>query len=258
MAYLADVPLSAIFLVSLAVMMALSEIGCRFGMRARGKGKEDIATLEAAAFGLLALMIGFTFAMALTRFEARREAVLSEASAIEAAALRARLLPAPSDAEAMKLLREYAHLRVAITRAPRAEDLRAGIARSNAIHEQLWQQAVAAAAKPESSNSAGLVIEALNDLIKAQQRRLAVVRNHVPTEVMAALYGIAALAVALSGYAQGLRAAPSRTPVFLTAALVCCVIILIVDIETPFRGFVHVNQQPLIEAAAQIAAMPPR
>jgi len=36
------------------------------------------------------------------------------------------------------------------------------------------------------------------------------------------------------------------------------VIILIVDIETPFRGFVHVNQQPLIDAAAQIAAMPPR
>ena len=57
-------------------------------------------------------MIGFTFLMALTRFEARREAVLNEANAIGTTALRARLLPEPHRAESLKLLREYAQIRV--------------------------------------------------------------------------------------------------------------------------------------------------
>jgi hypothetical protein len=61
-------------------------------------------------------MIGFTFSMALTRFEARRGAVLNEANAIGTAALRARLLPAPHSAESLKLLREYVQIRLDITR----------------------------------------------------------------------------------------------------------------------------------------------
>jgi hypothetical protein len=36
-----------------------------------------VTTLEGAMLGLLALMIGFTFAVALSRFEARRDAVLN-------------------------------------------------------------------------------------------------------------------------------------------------------------------------------------
>jgi hypothetical protein len=52
------------------------------------QGGDNVSTLE-AVLGLLALMIGFTFAMALSRFEARRDAVLNEANAIGTTALRA-------------------------------------------------------------------------------------------------------------------------------------------------------------------------
>ena len=53
-------------------------------------------------------MIGFTFAMALSRFEARRDAIVNEANAVSTAALRARLLPAPHKSDDLKLLQEYA------------------------------------------------------------------------------------------------------------------------------------------------------
>src|SRR5262249_53666811 len=69
-----------------------------------------VSTLESAILGLLALMIGFTFAMALSRFEARRAAVLEEANAIGTTALRTRLLPAPHSTESLKLLREYVQI----------------------------------------------------------------------------------------------------------------------------------------------------
>ena len=62
-------------------------------MRGDGRGGANISMLENAALGLLALMIGFTFAMALSRFDARRDAVLKEANSIGTTALRARLLP---------------------------------------------------------------------------------------------------------------------------------------------------------------------
>ena len=87
--------LRTIFLVGLAAIFAVSELGWHLGMRNEGRGGSNISTLESAMLGLLALIIGFTFAMALSRFEARREAVLNEANAIGTTALRARLLPDP-------------------------------------------------------------------------------------------------------------------------------------------------------------------
>src|SRR4051812_6241077 len=79
-------------------------------------------------------MIGFTFAIALSRFEARREAVLNEANAIGTTALRARLLPAPHNAEALNVLREYVQLRLDITRrVPSSTELNATTARSNGL-----------------------------------------------------------------------------------------------------------------------------
>lgn len=101
----ADSPLLVIFLVSVAALSAASEIGHRLGLRVAGEA--NVLTLEAAMLGLLALMLSFTFAMAVTRFDARRDAVLKEANAIGTAALRARLLPPPHDAESLRLLRDY-------------------------------------------------------------------------------------------------------------------------------------------------------
>ena len=87
--------LGTIFLVGLAVILAASEIGWQLGSRGGGQEGGNVPTLESAMLGLLALIIGFTFAMALSRFEARRAAVLNEANAIGTTALRARLLPEP-------------------------------------------------------------------------------------------------------------------------------------------------------------------
>jgi hypothetical protein len=90
-----------IFLISLVLLVAATEIGRWLGKRGGGRAEANVPTLEGAVLGLLALMIGFTFAMALSRFEAHRDAVLDEANAIGSTALRARLLPAPNNAECL-------------------------------------------------------------------------------------------------------------------------------------------------------------
>ena len=113
--------LLTIFLAGLVLIVASIEIGRFVGVRVGKQGGENVSTLEAAVLGLLALMIGFTFAMALSRFEARRDAVVNEANAIGTTALRARLLPEPHRAEALKLLREYVQIRLDLTQRPASQ-----------------------------------------------------------------------------------------------------------------------------------------
>lgn len=255
MSDLYEYQLLPIFLVSLLILLAASEVGRWLGVRARGRGGEDISTLESAILGLLALMIGFTFAMSLSRFESRRDAILNEANAIGTTALRARLLPSPHNTDALKLLREYVKIRLDITqRVLSPAELDAAIARSDKLQEALWQIAKAAAAKDNGMVPTGLFIQTLNEMIDNQGKRLAALRNRVPNIVLVALYGVAVVAGAFAGYASGLGVRSSRLPVYVTIVLVSGVILLIQDLDRPRTGFITVSQQPMIDTAASIAS----
>lgn len=255
--------LLTVFLMGLAAILAAIEIGRLLGLQAAGRGgdntsrleDETFSTLESAVLGLLALMIAFTFAMALSRFEARRDAILSEANAIGTTALRARLLPEPHSTEALKLLKEYVKICLDITqRLVTPAELSAAIDRSNTLQEALWQQARAVAAKDNSMVPTGIFIQTLNEMIDNQGKRLARFRNRVPNIVFLALFGIAAIAHAFAGYASGFAARSSRLPVYVAGFLVSAVILLIVDLDRPNAGFIEVSQQPMIDTATSIGA----
>jgi hypothetical protein len=102
----ANYTLPLIFVVSLVAVLAASEVGRQLGLLAGRRQREDISTVEGAILGLHALLIAFTFSLALSRFEVRQDAVLHEANAIGTTSLRARLLPAPYNTESLKLLRD--------------------------------------------------------------------------------------------------------------------------------------------------------
>jgi hypothetical protein len=245
---LSNYPLIVIFVGSIAALTAVSEIGHRLGLR--DSGEANVSTLEASALGLLALMLGFTFAMALTRFDERRDGVLNEANSIGTAALRAGLLPAPHGAESLKLFRDYVQIRLDVARhATTPVEFNAAIARSNEIQAALWRQAKAAMEKNNAMAPTGLYIQALNETFDNQEKRLTAFRTRVPNIVLLALYGIAIIAIGFAAYASGLERRRWRLPVYVMAFLVAVVILLIQDIDRPSAGFVSVSQQPMIDAA---------
>ncbi len=247
-------PLLAVFLIGVAGVLIATELGRRLG---RGSGPRDdaqIGTLEAAILGMLALMIGFTFAMALARFDSRRDAVMDEANAIGTTALRARLLPAPHDRQSLELLRDYVDARITLTSRDISRDaLDTTIAHSNELQEALWQQATAVMAGDKAMVPTGLFIEALNDMIDSQGERLAAVRNHVPGMVVVALFVVAAFASAFSGYSRGMAGQRSMVPIYMVALLVSGVILLILDLDRPSVGYIEISQQPMLDTAASIA-----
>jgi hypothetical protein len=253
-AELTDFPLLLVFFVSIAVILLAGELGRRLAIRRGQNGGDNVATLEGAILGLLALMISFTFAMSLGRFEARRDAVLNEANAIGTAALRARLLPAPHAAEGVKLLAEYVRLRRKMNGGDLAPaDWNAAAARASAIQEALWQRAKTVAATDTGMVPTGLFIQALNDMIDNQEKYLIATYNRVPNIVLVSLYCIAMVASAFTGYAGGLESRRSRLPVHIMGLLVASVILLIQDLDRPSSGFIRVSQQPLIDTEGAIA-----
>ena len=137
--------------------------------------------------GLLALMISFTFAMALSRYEARREGVIAEANAIGTTALRARLLTPPHNSECLALLRDYVQVRLKIAQdVPSKSDLKSAIEKSNGLQEALWRQAISMVST--STNNAlitNLFVQSLNQMIDLQAMRLAAGRNRVPNMLVA-------------------------------------------------------------------------
>jgi hypothetical protein len=244
-----------IFSIGVALVFLASEIGWRLGIRTKGHGASgNISALEQSLLGLLALIIGFIFLMALMRFEARREAVLNEANAIGTTALRARLLPAPHRAESLKLLREYAQIRI-IPAGMSFAELPTLVDRSNQIHEGLWQQVKALSVKDNNMVPTGLFILALNEMIDNHGKRLAALQNFIPHSVLLMLSGIAAVACGFAGYASGLDPLRTRLPVFITAFLVCSVIFVVLDLDRPNVGFIIISQQPMIDTLASLSAL---
>jgi len=247
----------AVFLIGVAVVFLASEFGWQVGIRTKGHGASgNIAALEQSLLGLLALIVGFTFLMALTRFETRREAVLNEANAIGTTALRARLLPEPHRTESLKLLREYAQLRIDyIPTGKSFAELPALVDHSNNIQEALWQQVKAVSARDNNLVPTGLYIQALNEMIDDQAKRLSALRNSIPALVLLLLFAIAAVSCGFAGYASGLDPLRTRLPVFITACLVCGVMAVILDLDRPNVGFITISQQPIIDTVATLSAL---
>ena len=251
----ADYSLLQILVGSIFVFSGAIEIGRWYGVRARSQGRGSVSTLEGSILGLLALIIAFTFAVALSRFEARRESVLNEANAIGTTALRARLLPAPHSQECLKLLRNYAQLRLDLTQSILSPpDLKRTNAQSSAIQEALWLQAKAVTAKNNGMVPTGLFIQSLNEMIDYHEKHLIALISGVPNIALIVLYGVAIIASAFAGYAAGVEEQRSRAPIYAAMALFTAVILLIQDLDRPTGGFITASQQPMQDVAASIAA----
>lgn len=251
-----DLPLWLIYLASVVVFIAGAFVGRLCGRRttAGGPAVPSVATLHSAVLGMLGLMIAFTFAMALTRHEARRASAIEEANAISTAALRARLLPEPHAAESLALLRDYVALRVEISRpTPRRSDLAEQVARSGALQESLWRQAIAVAEVDDRPVPTGAYIAALNVMFDLQTARLAAHFSHIPAVVYLAIYLIGAVSFGFTGYANRVEGHGLRVSTGLMALMIAAVILLIHDLDRPGRGFIRVDRQPMIDVAATIA-----
>jgi hypothetical protein len=144
------------------LLLVATELGFRRGRVIRGTledpAKSELTTLQGAMVGLLALLLAFSFAMAESRFETRRQLVLEEANAIGTTYLRSQALAEPYQTKVVTLLREYVANRLKYYAAGIApEKLDEDNQQTDQLQKQLWSQAMDAINKDPHSIPAGIV-----------------------------------------------------------------------------------------------------
>lgn len=243
--------------IFLLCLLALSSwVGSQ--LRQRLQFNNEAAYAASAAVSLLALLIGFTFSLALNRYDNRRELVVEEAAAIFAIWQRVPLLKDPAHAEMAKLARRYADQRY--------EYFTKGIDHDNALRadraadytmDRMWEIVRGLTEAEATPLVTRMLLDNLTRIDDAAWRREAMAREHIPYFVVDLLIVFAVLTAASLGFAgqQHRHIHPAHLIFFV---LVSASIWLIVDLDRPRSGLVLVSQRPLIEVSAIMATGTPR
>jgi len=245
-----------ISLVLLGLMLLGAEAGFRIGRRGRlgdnALARTQIASMQVTTLGLLALLLGFTFSMALSRFEYRMQMVVLESNAIGTAALRSEFLPSSQDDEVNKLFCRYVEIRLesVFGTCQGSPDRDRLDLEDRAIQLRLWRIANAAAEANPQSITLGLFTESVNHLIDVKAQRDIAVANHVPESVLLFLFGFAILAAVVLGYGNGLAGARLFSLTAAYSVLVVLVAILVMDLDRPQEGLARTSQQSMVQLQA--------
>lgn len=236
-----------VFVITFVGLCVASWIGAIVRKKHLTMGAEehnDLGVILAATLTLLGLIIGFTFSMAISRYDLRKSYEEEEANAIGTEYVRTDFLPAANATKTRELLKEYLGERIKFYQTRSAEELREVNARTSALQTEMWNEA----GKPaEADHSAvlALTVAGMNDVLNRQGYTQAAWWNRIPITAWVMLWVIAICCNLLLGF----YVRPEKNHwVRLTVmpVVVAVSFMLIADIESPRGGVIRVRPQNLI------------
>jgi len=221
------------------------ELGRRVGARQRARlmegGGAGVGAVEAAIFGLLGLLIAFTFQGASARFDARRELIVQEANMIGTAWLRVDLLPAGAQPAMRELFRKYLDSRLETYRKiPDMVAVEAELARTAQLQKEIWNIAIAGQRDVGQAVVVGL-LPVLNEMFDIVTTRTMARKTHPPTIVFIMLALMAGAAGFVAGH--GMSGSKERSWVHSVgfAAVLAFTVYVIMDMYYPRVGFIRLD-----------------
>ena len=238
------------------IVLALSaRLGVFLGNRSRlpeGAVRDDFGIIQGATLTLLGLIIGFTFSMALNRYDQRKNLEEEEANAIATEYARAGLLPPGDTAKVRPLLIAYLEQRIAFYEAGNFDDTSKIDAQTAKLQGDLWST-VQAPAIAQPTAIVALAVAGMNDVLNSQGYTQAAWWNRIPIAAWGLMGMIAVFANGLVGF--GARDSKRESKLLLILPLVVAIaFFLIADIESPHGGAIRVYPQNLINLAGSLRA----
>lgn len=247
--YIESVPLFAITATCMAIVILSIQAGlwiARYRRRAVDASQDGpIGSAVGATLGLLAFMLAFTFGIAASRREAKRDLLLQEVNAIGTTYLRADIIPEAHRGDVRKLLRDYVDLR--LTPPNTVEDYGDVIQKSNEIQKKLWTHAAALASEDlKNPDICSLFVDSTNEMFDLQTSRVVVgYYTYIPSIIWVALGGLTVISMMAVGYQFG-RSGRGNWLVALTLAVsFSLVVTLICDLDRVRSGFLTISTQPM-------------
>ena len=239
----------AIYLLVLGLFFALlvvAQIGRMIGQRRLAAEPEashpGFGVIAGAVFGLMGLLIAFTFSAAASRFDARRQLIVQEVNAIGTAYLRLNLLPPELQTELRSDFRAYVEARIAVYRElPDVAAAKLELARSKVLQGEIWNRAVAAAKSADGPQASLLLLPALNEMIDITTTRTLALQTHTPLLIFGLLAVVALACALLVGHAMAAGKIRSWIHVLIFALVLASTIYVIADLEYPRAGLIRIQ-----------------
>jgi hypothetical protein len=204
--------------------------------------RADFDTVLAASLTLLALIIGFSFSMAVSRYDQRKNDEEAEANAMGTAYLRADLLP-ENAARVRQLLRLYVDQRIDFYRN-KAPSTNIGND-PKTVQDELWS-IVVRVGTAQPNPILALTVSGMNDIFNTQADARAARLNRIPTAAWALMVLIAIFSNLLLGY----RDRSSGSLALLVLPVISSIaFFLIADIDSPYLGVISVVPHNLMSTA---------
>ena len=249
---LADNPL-LVFVVTFIALWLCAQLGAALRRKQDAHGGQAPATFTlilTASLTLLGLIVGFTFSMAVSRYDQRKNYEAEEANAIGTEYVRTGLLPAADAAQARTLLRSYLDQRILLYHSgdeERRKEIRQRIAQ---LQQELWSVAQNAALAQPSALTA-LAAAGMNDVLNSQGYTQAAWWNRIPPAAWLLMALIALLCNVMVGYATS-GATPRSLLLLILPLLIAIAFLLIADIDSPRGGVIRVSAQNLLSLSEQM------
>jgi len=252
MSRLADSPFT-LFLVSFVALCLCAWFGAVVLARYMTGGKEmreDLRTILAACLTLLGLIVGFSFSMAVSRYDLRKSYEAAEATAISTEYLRADLLPSAEAQRIRQLLGSYLAARVHFFTNHEPDRVQELNEQAAALQVQMWS-AVRGPAAAQPNPLTALAVSGINEVINSQGNTQAAWWNRIPSEAWALMGVIAILCNVMLGFSAG--ELKRRGSLFVLPLVTAIAFFLIADIDSPAGGgLIHVTPQNLLSLQQQL------
>lgn len=238
----------SIFAVVLSLgILVLLEIGRQIGARRIAEEGETaskgLSAIEGAIFGLMGLILAFSFSGALTRFDARRHLVIEEANAIGTAWLRIALLPADAQPRMRDLFRRYLDSRLEVYRSlPDMEAVKAALAKSANLQSEIWALAISPSPETGTLQAPILLLPALNAMFDIRTTRTEGARIHLPLTIFAMLGALTLACSLFAGYDMAIWRKRNLLHSIAFAVVLSVTVYVIIDLEYPRLGFIQMSE----------------
>jgi hypothetical protein len=229
--------------ITFLVLWFAAWVGLKLSMRLHGLAegmRNDYGVVLGATLTLLGLIIGFSFSMAIGRYDQRKIYEEEEANAIGTEYLRADLLPA-NGARVRELLRQYTDLRIRFYKTRDKDELVHIDSDTARVQDEMWRN-VSQPAMGQPNPVAALAVGGMNDVINSQGYTLAAWRNRIPGSAWELLLAIGIFSNALLGF--GVRL-PNVKLLMVLPLVAAIAFFLIADIDSPRWGTIRVVPQNL-------------
>lgn len=245
MSYLNEINAWKISIFILLLVLASTLLGSIVGKSKKIKGEylTESSNVYGSLFGLLALILAFTYSMSIDRYDTRRQIIIQESNTISTALLRADLYPENERLLFRNDFKKYIETRINYFKVGFDSKKREQInIISHSLSSALWNRATRLSHNYSNTDATRQMIPALNEMFDITTTRSAAENAKVPDSIILLLFLLAFIISFFSGYSSTLKGSIDWFGTLCFGIMISLTVFFILDLDRPYRGLITLDE----------------